>query len=302
MMSTFYFYQHLPLYVSPVAFTIGSFSVRWYGVSYIVGFIVVYSVLMWRVKHDQYQKVISYQSSVIKNAEKKKDDLLPMTDDKNLILDFLLLAFFSALVGGRIGYVLFYNLPYYLSHPLAIISPYGGGANTLIGIYGMSSHGALLGVILASLVFLKKRKIIFLRWADFVVPAVALGYFFGRLGNFLNGELYGRVTTSFWGMYFLADPSNLRYPSQLLEAFLEGIILFAVLWKMRKLDLTEGSLFCVYLMGYATARIVAEFFREPDPQIGFIFGFLTMGQILSLLMALVGIILLFIIRKRKISV
>ena len=210
----------------------------------------------------------------------------------NVVLDYLLLAFFAALIGGRVGYVLFYNAPYFFAHPSAIISPFDQGGN-LIGLYGMSYHGALLGIVLGSWIFLKKKKINFLAWADFVIPAAAAGYFFGRIGNFLNGELYGRITNSPLGMYFGADPLRLRHPSQLYEAFLEGILLFLILWKMRGKNLADGFLFGVYLLGYGMARIIGEQFREPDAQLGFFWNYLTMGQILSLVMIMAGTYLLF---------
>ena len=290
-MSILYLYQHLPLYISPIAFTVGPFSVRWYGLSYLAGFITAYLVLLRRVGSDDPKSIAQIFSASWRISSSNRI--------QNTILDFLLVAFFSALIGGRIGYVLFYNLPYFLAHPWAIISPYGGGADTLIGIYGMSYHGALVGVIVASWIFVKIKKMDFLRWADFVSPAAALGYFFGRLGNFLNGELYGRVTNSPLGMYFLADQNVLRHPSQLYEAFLEGVLLFLVLWSMRKLDLPKGGLFAAYIVGYGILRIFAEQFRRPDPQIGFIFGFVTMGQILSLAMVFAGSLLFLVCRNNK---
>lgn len=214
----------------------------------------------------------------------------------NILLDFLFVSFFSSLIGGRIGYVLFYNFSYFIYHPLAIISPYENGQ--FIGIYGMSYHGAIIGVLLGSYIFLRIKKIEFWEWADFIIPAVPLGYFFGRIGNFLNGELYGRITNSSWGMYFADSPTLLRYPSQLLEALLEGVVLFVILWKMRKIKLSPGVLFSIYLVGYGIFRIFAETFREPDPQIGFIAGYFTLGQILSLAMIISGVIIFF--QKRKI--
>jgi phosphatidylglycerol:prolipoprotein diacylglycerol transferase len=272
------FYQNLPLHIDPVAFAIGSFSIRWYAIMFLVGFIVVYAILALRAKRGEY---------IIQN---------PKSQIRNTILDFLLVAFFSALVGGRIGYVLFYNFNYFLSHPAAIISPYANGS--FMGIYGLSYHGALLGVLLGSFIFLRIKKINFWQWADFVVPAVPLGYFFGRIGNFLNGELYGRVTNSPLGMHFASDPNSLRHPSQIYEALLEGLLLFAILWKMRNKKLPSGALLGVYLIGYGALRILAEQFREPDPQIGFLLGYFTLGQILSLGMILAGGLILFFLRKK----
>lgn len=272
-----YFYQHLPQYINPIAFTVGSFSIRWYALSYLVGFLVIYCLLLWRVKKGEFVLKIN-------------------GDVQNTIFDFLLVAFFSSLIGGRIGYVLFYNLSYFIYHPLAIISPYENGNFT--GIYGMSYHGALIGIWIGSYIFLRIKKINFWAWVDFVIVAVPLGYFFGRIGNFLNGELYGRFTNSQLGMYFSISPSLLRYPSQLAEAFLEGLVLFAIIWRMRKMKLSSGVLFSVYLVGYGFFRVFAEQFREPDPQIGFILGYFTLGQILSLSMIIIGIII-FVSKKRK---
>lgn len=297
-----YFYQHLPQYISPIALTVGSFSIRWYALLYVAGFLLVYFLLIWRAKRGEF--FIKNQESRIKNQDKnkiqnnlQKEKSALFTVHCSLISDFLLVAFFSSLIGGRIGYVLFYNFSYFISHPLAIISPYENGSFT--GIYGMSYHGALVGILIGSYIFLRIKKINFWDWADFVIVVAPLGYFFGRIGNFLNGELYGRITNSSLGMYFTNSSSILRYPSQLLEAFLEGLVLFAIIWRMRKIKFSPGVLFSVYLLGYGSFRIFAEEFREPDPQIGFIMGYLTLGQLLSLCMIVAGIIIL-ILKKRKI--
>lgn len=291
-----YFYQHLPQYIDPIAFTVGSFPVRWYAVSYILGFLVVYFLLIWRVKKGELKKITDHKESTIKNNF-KKNHKSQIADDSSLVLDFLFVAFFSSIIGGRIGYFLFYNFSYFISHPFAIISPYEGG--NFIGIYGMSYHGALIGILIGSCIFLRVKKINFWEWADFMIPAVPLGYFFGRIGNFLNGELCGRITDSPFGMYFMNNPSLLRYPSQLLEASLEGLVLFAILWKMRKREFLPGTLFSMYFIGYGIFRIFAEEFREPDPQIGFILGYFTLGQLLSLFMIIMGIVIL-VLKKRKI--
>ena len=161
----------------------------------------------------------------------------------------------------------------------------------------MSYHGALLGILLGSYVFLRIKKINFWKWADFVAPAVPVGYFFGRIGNFLNGELYGRVTDSSLGMYFTNSPLLLRYPSQILEAFFEGIILFAILWSIRNKNFFPGKIFSIYLLGYGFFRIFSEIFREPDPQIGLILGYFTLGQLMSLIMIIAGAVI-FVSRKR----
>jgi phosphatidylglycerol:prolipoprotein diacylglycerol transferase len=270
------FYQHLFLHIDPIAFTIGSFYIRWYAIMFLIGFAVAYGVLIFRLRRGESDIVV----------------------DQHVILDFVFVTFFSALAGGRAGYVLLYNLQYFISKPFSIISPYDLDGN-FIGIFGMSYHGALVGIIIGSWIFLKIKKINFFKWADFVVPAVPIGYFFGRIGNFLNGELYGRVTDSFLGIYFWTDPMVLRFPSQLLEALLEGLLLFVILWKIRKTKLRPGSLLAIYLIGYGTFRIFGECFREPDSQVGLLLEYFTMGQILSLLMICTGVLMLVLLKKEK---
>jgi phosphatidylglycerol---prolipoprotein diacylglyceryl transferase len=292
-----YFYQNLPLHISPIAFTIEIFSIRWYALSYIMAFFVVYILLIWRTKHDSHIIAQISNSKFIISDEISNSKSQNYNKIQNTILDFLLVAFFSALVGGRIGYVLLYNLPYFLAHPISIVSPYENGNFT--GIYGMSYHGGLLGVAIGSWIFLRVKKIDFWQWADFIIPAVSLSYFFGRVGNFLNGELYGRVTDSPLGMYFSNDKTVLRWPSQLIEAFLEGIVLFVILWTMRKKEMPKGSLFAIYLIGYGFLRILAEIFREPDPQIGLFLNYFTLGQLLSLPIIFIGAVFI-ILKKQKI--
>jgi len=265
-------YQHLPLFINPVAFSIGSFSIRWYAISYIIGFGVVYCLLIYRIRRGESKNIISNSEFRISNQ----------------IVDFLLYAFIAALVGGRIGYVLLYNFSYFWAHPLAVISPYDISSGQYSGIYGMSYHGALLGVIVMMLYFCKKNRLSFWQWADFIAPAISAGYFFGRIGNFLNGELYGRVTDSSVGMYFAQDPLILRHPSQLYEAFAEGIVLFAVLWTVRNKKYRPGTLSIIYVMGYGMMRFMVEFFRQPDPQIGFLAGYFTLGQLLCIAMIAAG--------------
>ena len=240
-----YFYQNLPLHISPIAFTIGIFSIRWYALSYIVGFGVIYGLLIFRIKKREIPASISNFKFQI----------------SNLVTDFLLMSFFAALIGGRIGYV------------LCDLS--SQQTKNLSGRCGIN----------------------FWEWADFVIPAVPAGYFFGRVGNFLNGELYGRVTNSPLGMYFSANRTVLRWPSQLIEGFLEGIILFVILWAIRKKEMPKGSLFAIYFIGYGFFRILAEIFREPDLQIGLLFSYFTLGQLLSLVMVIVGAGLL--LKKQK---
>jgi len=303
------FYQHLPQLINPVAFTMGFLAVRWYSLMYLVGFVVVWLLLQWRINKGEVGEILSTITSchcepVIRRGNPGRyrildrhgfssTKILAKTNEEkaeiyDIILDFLLVAFFAGLVGGRLGYVIFYNWAYFSAHPWQIISPFDFASGSVVGLYGMSYHGALLGGILGMFLLAKIQKIDFWRWADFIVPALPAGYFFGRIGNFLNGELFGRVTTSKIGMYFSASPNSLRYPSQILEACLEGVLLFLILWKVRnQKKFKVGALLAFYLFGYGAMRFLGEFFRQPDPQLGFIFLKFTMGQILSL-----GLILL----------
>ena len=273
-----YFYQHIPFHLSPTAFSIKGFSVDWYSLTYIIGFITVYLLLKYRIKKKENTFEFSFQK----------------------LLDFLFFAFAGLLLGGRLGYVFFYNFSYYFKNPLAIISPIDPVTHDFIGIYGMSYHGGLIGVVLFSWIFTKIYKVNFYKLANFIIPAVPAGYFFGRIGNFFNGELYGRVTSKPWGMYFSSDPVGiLRHPSQVYEAILEGIVIFFFLWIIRNKINFQNKLLGIYLISYAVFRIIVEFFREPDPQIGYIFSFLTLGQILSLLMMLLGVLLVVYSKKNK---
>ncbi|HDZ61790.1 MAG TPA: prolipoprotein diacylglyceryl transferase [Nitrospirae bacterium] len=269
------FWNHMPEHIDPVLFQAGQFQVRYYGLMYVVAFSVVYMLVMFRIRHEKYE----YSGEQIQN--------------------YFMWAILGVIVGGRLGYVLFYNFSYYSSRPLEIILPFtlkGGFHYT--GIGGMSYHGGMIAVILATIFFCRSNKISFWRFTDLLAAAIPLGYTFGRLGNFLNGELYGRITDVPWGMYFPLDMTGgLRHPSQLYEAFFEGIFLFVVLWSIRKRNLPSGSLFALYIAGYGLVRFFIEFVREPDTQLGFITGPFTMGQILCFLM-MAGASVVFIIRKK----
>lgn len=260
-------WQHIPEHINPNILTIGSFQLRYYGLMYVLGFATVYLLIMHRLKNES----IGISKEIIKN--------------------YFFWVIFAVLMGGRLGYVLFYNLKYYLKNPLEIILPFELNLGfRYTGIYGMSYHGALIAAILASIIFCRKYKIDFWHLSDLFSPAIPLGYTFGRLGNFINGELYGRITNFSLGMYFPLDPLHqLRHPSQLYEAFFEGIFLFLILWSIRKKKFMEGCLFSFYIIGYGFFRFLVEFFREPDPQIGFILGIFSMGQVFCSIMVVVGI-------------
>lgn len=283
------FYQHLPEHINPIALSIGFFSVQWYAIMYLIAFATVYVLLKYRLKREE-NKVNNFQT----NSN-------PPAGGPNLkfIGNLFLYVIIGLLIGARLGYVLLYNFSYYIHNPLGIIWPFSSNGN-FVGILGMSYYGGLVGIIVAGLIFCRKYKINFWQLADFIIPAIPLGYFFGRIGNFLNGELYGRVTNKFWGMYFPSDPLVLRHPSQLYEAFFEGIVLFVILWLLRNKKTTvNGQWLIVYMFLYGFLRFIIEFFREPDPQIGLIFNSLTLGQVFSLIMLVFSGYLFFQLPKRK---
>ena len=270
-MSEFWdWWQHLPQQISPVIFEIGWFKIQYYGLSYIAAFALTYFLVLYRIKHE-------------KQFEFTKDQ----------INDITTYAILGLIVGARLGYVLFYNLTYYLRHPLEIFLPFtfsNGFAFT--GISGMSYHGGLIGALLAVIWYVRKAKLRFWDVTDLYLTVVPLGYTFGRLGNFMNGELFGRITTSPIGMYFPLSPDKtLRHPSQLYEAFFEGIFLFVILWSIRKIKKPRGAMLAFYVIGYGTVRFFIEFFRQPDAHIGYVFLSFSMGQILCTLMIAGGVAL-----------
>ncbi len=257
-----------PFYINPVMLEIGPFKAHWYGLMYAIAFLLGYVYM----HHSRLGKRL-------KLTDEQKDEIL-------------LSAILGVLLGGRIGYILFYNLPYYMTEPFKIFAVWEGG---------MSFHGGLLGVIIALFISIRKHKIHFLQISDIITSIAPLGLFFGRIGNFINAELYGRVTDKFC-LYFITDPSNCRYPSQLIQAFLEGFTLFVILMVINKKVKRTGVTTSFFLILYGLFRIIAEFFREPDPQIGFLFGHITEGQLLSFAMIVGGIILLTdISKKHKVS-
>lgn len=260
-------WQHLPSQISPTLFSIGSFQLRYYSLMYLVAFAVVYLLFAYRIKRRE----------------------IKFTTD--MMQDYMVWAMIGLIVGGRLGYALFYNFSYYMSHPLEIIMPFDfSNGFRFVGLSGMSYHGGLIGVLLVTIYFCRKRQINWWQFGDWLCAAAPLGYMFGRFGNFLNGELWGRVTTAPWGMYFPMDATgSLRHPSQLYEALFEGLFLFVVLWGMRKRSPFDGFLIGLYVFGYGLVRFIIEFFREPDAHLGFVLGFNTMGQVLCTLMMLAGI-------------
>lgn len=259
----------LPYRIDPVAFAWGPVRIHWYGLMYVAALLTSYGLIVRRL-HTEVWDV-----------------------SESTIADFLTWSVAGVLLGGRLGYVLFYKPLYFLQHPLEMFLPFQfDGRQWFFGIYGMSYHGGLLGMAAATVLFCRRRKMNVLRFADLIVPAVPLGYAFGRLGNFINGELYGRPATVPWAMSFPLDPAHLpRHPSQLYEMFFEGIVLFAFLWTVRNRAWARRRIFALYLIGYGLIRFGIEFFREPDAHLGFVFGPLTMGQVLCGVMVAAGVLL-----------
>ena len=273
-----FWWQHLPEHMDPVILQIGSFKLQYYGLMYIVAFAITYGLATYRLRREDRFRIDAEQLQGLMTA---------------MILGLI--------VGARLGYVLFYNLSYYLDHPLEIILPFEfSGGIRFTGITGMSYHGGLVGVVVATVIFVRNNRLDFFGMADLIVPCIPLGYTFGRLGNFINGELFGRVTTHPIGMFFPFAPGpGRRHPSQLYEAFFEGIVLFIVLWAVKKRVTTRGAMLALYLMGYGLVRFFIEYARQPDAHLGVIFFSLSMGQLLCLAMMLAGALLLLYLKKRR---
>ncbi len=270
-------WQHLPQNISPVIFEIGGFKLQYYGLMYIVAFAITFFLVIYRLKHENRFEFT--------------------TDQIKDITTYLILGL---IVGARLGYVLFYNFSYYIKHPLEIIIPFSfSNGITFTGISGMSYHGGLIGATFAAWFYFNKAKLNWWSGVDLFVPVIPLGYTFGRLGNFINGELFCRVTTSAVGMYFpMAPAGQLRHPSQLYEAFFEGIFLFAVLWGVRKIKIPNGAMLALYMIGYGMVRLFIEYFREPDAHLGFVLLSFSMGQILCMLMIAAGLFLYYYLWRR----
>ena len=264
-------WQTLPSRIDPFMVEIGSFRVGWYGMMYVAAFTTFYLFSRYRIR---------------------REGLGGGQYNEEVLQDFLLWAAFGLIIGARLGYVFFYNFGYYMAHPLEMVLPFDPSTGKYTGISGMSYHGGLIGSVLASVIYFRRRGLKFLWFAEYFVPGIPLGYVFGRLGNFINGELYGRITDRPWGMYFPSDPSRaLRHPSQLYEAMLEGVVLFVLLWLLRNRRFAQGLMFPLYLAGYGLARMLAEFFRQPDEHLGFVLGPFSLGQLLSFAMIVGAVVL-----------
>ncbi len=267
------FWQNIYAQFDPVAFNLGSVAVHWYGIMYAAALLSAIFVAKWIIKKDN----------------------LPIKSE--LFDSYIWWAEIGVILGARIGYVLFYDTHtmYYLTHPWQIFNPYINGVYA--GISGMSYHGAFIGFILASYLFCKRNKVSFWFLADIAVLGVSAGYVLGRIGNFVNQELVGRVSDVPWAINV---NGVLRHPSQLYEAVLEGLIVFIVLYFYRKRKSFDGELAIMYGVLYSIMRIVAEFFREPDLQLGFLYSnWLTMGILISMGSLIVSLGALFYIKGIK---
>jgi phosphatidylglycerol:prolipoprotein diacylglycerol transferase len=253
--------------IDPVAIQLGPLKIHWYGLMYVIGLVALWYFASHRARQP---------GSGWKPEE---------------VGDFVFYGALGVILGGRIGYMLFYNLPHYANHPLDALKVWEGG---------MSFHGGLIGVLLAMYYFGRKTGRTFFTVADFFAPWVPIGLGLGRLGNFINHELWGKVSDVPWAMVFRTGGPLPRHPSQLYELALEGVALFALLWWYSRQPRATGSVSGMFLIGYGLARFVVEFVREPDAQLGYLaFGWVTLGQVLSLPMILAGIGLLLWATKRS---
>ena len=249
--------------IDPIALELGPLAIRWYSLAYIAGILFGWWII-----------VRELAARPLENLNKKAID------------DMIVWAILGIMLGGRLGYCLFYKPSYYLENPLEILQLWQGG---------MSFHGGFAGCVLAFYLFCRKYKVRFLALMDLMACVAPIGIGLGRIANFINGELYGRVTDSPLGMIFPHSDGQPRHPSQLYEAFSEGLILFILMMCLLKLSTMRsrvGALSGLFCIGYGIARITCEFFREPDAYLGFLFAGATMGQLLSIPMIFIGIYLI----------
>lgn len=270
-------------WINPILLQLGPVSIHWYGLMYVLTFIFAYLFL----KKSSLGQKLPLDAS-------QKDNLL-------------IIIIIGIILGGRLGYILFYNLPYYLQNPLKMFAVWEGG---------LSFHGGVIGTIIAITIYMRAhnrlhphKKITFLPIADIAAMIAPVGIFLGRIGNFINAELYGRISPN--GQFclnFPTDPNNCRYPSQLFESFGEGLLIFTILYiynKKTKVSDHPGRLGSIFLIIYGLIRFLIEFFREPDSQIGYLLGGpgffqgLSLGQLLSLLTTLAGLFMFFVLKNRS---
>ncbi len=257
--------------IDPVIFAIGPFAIRWYALAFIAGLLIG----------------IKYLGAFVAKPPHAMDQKPPHAMSQKNVDDFLVWLTLGVVLGGRLGYITFYNAELYLANPIAILKVWQGG---------MSFHGGLIGVIVAIILFCRHRKLSYWEVGDAVACATPIGLFFGRIANFINGELFGRISDVPWAMVFPHGGALPRHPSQLYEAGLEGLALFILLYVLSKnedLRQKPGFLSGVFMIGYAAARGFVELFRQPDAHIGFLFGNFTMGQLLSVPLVALGLYLIF---------
>ena len=256
---------YYPAHINPVAISLGPIKVHWYGLMYLLGFLGAWFLATIRAHR------------------------IGLSRDQ--IADLIFYAALGVVLGGRIGYMIFYDLPGFIAHPLSLFEVWDGG---------MSFHGGMLGVIFALFLYAKQLKKSLFELTDFIAPMVPIGLAAGRAGNFINGELWGRVTTMPWGMIYPDAGPLPRHPSEIYEFLLEGVSLFLILWFFSKKPRPRFAVSALFLLGYGSFRFFAEFFRQPDPQYGYLlWHWVTMGQILSLPMIIVGGVALIYIYTRK---
>lgn len=250
--------------INPIALQLGPLAIHWYGLTYLAAFALFMFLGIRRLKHEPFASVTGA------GAWSRKD-----------VEDILFLGVMGVVLGGRIGYCLFYKPGYYLAHPLEIFYVWQGG---------MSFHGGLLGVAVAEIWFAYSRKRPLLQVADFVAPCVPTGLMMGRVGNFINGELWGRVADPSlpWGMVFRGAGDAPRHPSQIYQILMEGLLLFVLLWLYARKERKPGQVAAAFLIGYGIFRFIAEYFREPDAHLGLLSMGLSMGQWLCVPMILAG--------------
>jgi len=259
----------------PVLIDLGLIQIRWYSLAYILGIFIgwMYSV-----------KIIK-----IKNKNKLNSNQVEKLHFDDLLFYFVI----GIIVGGRLGYVIFYNFEYYINNFLEIFKVWKGG---------MSFHGGLLGIIISTFIYSRKTKTNFFKFTDIVSCAAPIGIFLGRIANFINGELYGKVSNVSWAVVFPYGGNLARHPSQIYEALLEGILLFLLINYFalkKKLIFKTGYISCLFLILYSLFRIISEVFREPDIHIGYMFNYFSLGILLSFLTLIVGLLMILLIKKNE---
>jgi len=265
-------WNYIYSYFDPVALDLFGLKLHWYGLMYIIAILIAFYVAKWIIKKDN----------------------LPYSDAD--LDDYFMFEALGVIIGARVGYILFYDphTMYYLTQPWEMFNPFLDGQ--FVGIRGMSYHGGVIGFVIGTYLYTRKYKKSFLNLMDLAGLAIPLGYTFGRIGNFLNQELVGRTTDVPWGIYV---DGVLRHPSQLYEAILEGVLIFAILFAVRKYKSFEGQIATLYLFLYGITRAIAEIYRAPDFHIGYVYGgFMTLGQVISFItISLAIIIYIYLWRK-----